>query len=476
MKIRITFFVIAFTLHCFAQNQIKYSPHEVKEDLEFLYGTLDKSHYDLYANTKKEIFDEEFKRIINSIEDSLELIQINRLFQPFTALAKHAHCSVMLPFDSYVSYLKEGGTVFPFNVIDLKHHIYITDNYSSDSTIKQGDELLSINGKPMEKVMQKLYTYLSGESEYVKSTLAIGLYSFPRLYWMVNDRCDEFSVKIKKNNGKAITSKVKAILAGEFEGKNSQKKPVLDPAREFKFVGDVAYYHPGQFVNNNISDELDHTFYDAGEFNRFLDSSFAEIHKRKTEYLIIDLRGNPGGANTFSDPMVAYFANKPFKFCSKFLVRTSQNTKDFWKGVNIPILEGLKSEILSHENGSRFEYSIPLYEPRKDSLHFDGKIYVLIDRYSYSNATATAAMIQDYGFGKLVGEQTADIPTTFGSAQNFKLPNTQIIVTYPKALTIRPNGDMSSNGTIPDYKIEDNIFTPEDEILNYILKLIKENK
>jgi hypothetical protein len=42
-------------------------------------------------------------------------------------------------------------------------------------------------------------------------------------------------------------------------------------------------------------------------------------------------------------------------------------------------------------------------------------------------------------------------------------------------MTIRPNGDTSLHGVIPDYEVEDNIFTPEDEILDYTLKLIKES-
>jgi hypothetical protein len=32
--------------------------------------------------------------------------------------------------------------------------------------------------------------------------------------------------------------------------------------------------------------------------------------------LIIDLRGNPGGDNLFSDVMVSWFATRPFRFAS----------------------------------------------------------------------------------------------------------------------------------------------------------------
>ncbi len=129
---------------------------------------------------------------------------------------------------------------------------------------------------------------------------------------------------------------------------------------------------------------------------------------------------------------------------------------------------------MSRENGSRFE--VPLtkykYQPRNDSLRFEGNVYVLINRFSFSEAIVVSAMIQDYGFGKLIGEQTS--PVMYGNARQFKLPNTQMTVTFPAAYFIRVNGDTSLNGTIPDYMVKDDLLTEDDEILDYVLKLIKE--
>jgi hypothetical protein len=465
-----------FYSNCLSQPLTKFSAKAVQEDLKYLYETLVTSHYDLYVNTRKDVFDKEYKRISELITDSLTTIQINRLFQPFTALSKLEHCSMEFPLNSYISFLQRGGKVFPLNVNIEKNQVLISDDFSTDSSVVQGDEIISLNGRPIEEVLQGIYCYLSGESNDVKNTWAVGLYSFPRLHWIVYDRCDTFNIGIRKRDGSGINVKVAAIPAIEFEGKIAIKKPVLDPHRGFSFIGDIAYLHPGQFANmaggGSIGSEKE--AYESGEFRRFLDSCFLEIYKKKARCLIVDLQGNPGGSNTFSDPMVAFFATKPFSFCSKFIVRTSQKTKDFWKDISDPTLMELRKEILTHENGSRFEVSITKYQARQDSLRFRGKVYVLINRYTYSNATVTAAMIQDYGFGKLVGKGTVDAPTVYGSIQNFRLPNTQMLVSYPKALTIRPNGDTSLHGVVPDYEVKDNQFSNNDDILDYALKLIRE--
>ena len=98
--------------------------------------------------------------------------------------------------------------------------------------------------------------------------------------------------------------------------------------------------------------------------------------------LIIDLRYNPGGDNSFSEYMISYFADKPFSFTSKFSVKTSQITKEWWKNIDTPEHQELKKQILSLENGTRFDAQIPEINPHPDSIRFKGKVYVIINRYS----------------------------------------------------------------------------------------------
>jgi hypothetical protein len=80
-------------------------------------------------------------------------------------------------------------------------------------------------------------------------------------------------------------------------------------------------------------------------------------------------------------------------------------------------------------------------------------------------------MIQQYRFGKLVGERTP--PLVSANARQFKLPNTQLTVYYSEAYY----GDTSmSNGVAPDYMVSDDPLTDKDEILDYTLTLIHEGK
>jgi C-terminal processing protease CtpA/Prc len=463
----------------FGQQQSKYSAQQVKADFEYLYKTLEASHYDLYAHTKKEVFDKEYKRITESIADSLTLLQIDRLFLQFVALSKEGHCSIDFPFSSYGHYLQNGGTLFPLNVYFRNSRVFVLDNFSADSSIIPGDEIVSINRKPDKDVLKNIYRYLPGDNDYSKNA-TIEAVSFPRISWIVNDENKNYEVGIKKQDGKQIHINISSIPGYTFEGMMAKRKPLpfSNQSRDFHYIDRIAYLCPGQFYKGpkfgGRSIKINSDVLDNTEFVHFLDSCFTILHNKHTCNLIIDLRGNPGGASTFSNPMVAFFATKPFIGASKFYMRTSEISKNFWKGVSdTSELSVVKKEILSKENGVRFEIEVSKYEyqPRTDSLKFKGNVYVLINRFSGSQAIEVPAMIQHYGFAKLIGEQTA--PLTDANARQFKLPNTQLTVTFPEAFY----GDSSmANGVIPDYLINDDILTEKDEILEYTLKLIKENK
>ncbi len=473
---------LLYSLYSFAQNQTKFSPQSVKEDLKFLYETLDKSHYNLYANTPKETFDKEYESIMNSIKDSLTKLQINRLFLPFVSLSKEGHCSLELPFEEYyTNYIRSGGTLFPFNVYFKDNRLFILDNFSVDTSILPGDEIVSINGKLINEIMKGIYKSLGGENDYTKNIM-IEAISFPRIFWMINGEDKNYNVCIKKHNWGEINDNISSIQSWEFEGKMAKKKPLpfMNQSRTFQYINDIAYLRPGTFYNapkyEATQIKINSDMFDSKEFIHFLDSSFTVIHNKHTQVLIIDLRGNPGGTATFSNPMVAFFANEPFTIGSKFLVRTSEISKNFWKDMNetYPLFIDIKKEIMSKENGSRFEISTSKYkyQPRTDSLKFKGRVYVLINRFSGSQAIEVPAMIKYYGFGKLIGERTS--PMMSANGRQFRLPNTQLTVTFPEAYY---GDNLMSNGVIPDYLINDDLLTEKDEILDFTLNLIKkENK
>lgn len=459
----------------FAQLPKKYSAQEVKDDLEYMYETLEKSNYDLYALIKKEEMDSVYQAINSSINDSLTVLESYRLFQPFVAKVGMSHCNVSKPWGEYLNiYSKQGGTVFPLDLYFSKGKVYVEDNFSTNKSISKSDEILSFNGIPIDQYMKEFCKNLSGPSDYYKESI-IERYGFPRIYWMFYGECEEFKLKIKKNTGIISSQSVNTMPAKKYEENIEAETSEEKPTREFHMINNtLAYLRPGKFLNDNGNDDLqDQNTFDNSEFCQFIDSAFLEFNKNKSKNLILDLRDNMGGDNSFSDYMIAYFATKAFSISSRFSMKTSQMTKSFWKDLDIPQYQDLKEQMMSLENGSYFDTKITHTDPHAESKRFKGKVYVLINRYSYSNTAMVAAIIQDYKFGKIIGEETADEVTSYVAMHIFKLPNTRSSVAYPKGFAVRPNGDTTPRGVVPDHIVYDDLLTDQDEVLEYTLKLIE---
>lgn len=356
-----------------AQTQSRYSNVELIEDIDYLYSSLQESHYNLFVNTPEDDYQEAYEKLRRSMNDSMDLFDAYRCLQPLVALAQNGHCQI-LPYSLYGAYYGNKGTVFPLNVCISNDNVCVTNNFSSDTSITIGDEIISVNGKSIGETLAEMHAFFSGESDYFINTL-IEMLTFPRMYWAAFGRFDEFEIELRSREGIANQATIKPISTEEFERKNATVKPLLNNSREFKFIDNIAYLHPGQFAKQNAQDDYESS--DNTIFCQFIDSIFTEIYKTNSENLIIDLRNNPGGHNSFSDYMLSYVADKPFRFSSKFLVKTSELTKSFWKEINDSSLIELKNDILTNENGKSFENTIPYTKPRTDSLSFKGNVYVL---------------------------------------------------------------------------------------------------
>ena len=451
-----------------------YTPEQVRHDLRFLYDTLQASHYDLFARVSRETYEREYRRAHDAIDRPMDELGAYRILQPFVALAGMGHCNIGLPFQAaYVPYVMEGGTVIPFDLTFAGDEAFIWRNYSDQPELVPGTRILAINGEPVATVLENIGRFVSGDSPYLKRT-NIELGAFPRLYWLAHGEVRKFVLTIQPTDRVPASLEVAAVPAMRFEQQAAANRPLVDSSREMRFLGEVAYLRPGAFLNHQSAGDLAaHDTFEKGEFMQFLDAAFRDIRAQQPRSLIIDLRGNPGGDNSFSDPLIAWFADRPFRFCSRFDVKTSQVTKDFWAGVTDTKLAGLRQAIVAHENGERFAADIPLVEPRRADERYRGRVYVLVDRFSYSNAVVVAAMVQDYRFGVIVGEATADVPSTYAAAHSFNLPHTQLTVLYPKALMVRPSGETSTEGVRPDHEVADNVFTKDDEILAKALELAR---
>lgn len=430
-----------------------FTPDQLRADLEYMYEGLQSANFDLYASTPRSEFDKHYQALKNKLVEPMTRFDAETTFQQFAALAYQAHTRVESDYSEFFAYLGKGGAAFPLGVMVEDGQLLVTGNSSGVIEILPGDSISAINRQKMKDLLPRLIAHISAESpEFAYVLLETYM---PFVIWLELGRTEASSVSIDHADGTAGIYDL-VVKPGENQDSGGIRKPFSLDGRDSRMLTDtVAYLRPGPFSNT----DPDANSLDTTAFVEFINSAFEGFIENEAAHLIVDLRDNPGGDNSFSDPVIAWFASRPFRFSSDFRVRVSpqstaanQARLDHQADPSSSVSYLYAEFYASVENGQTVSFPIPQVEPRP-SPRFEGDVYVLVNRYSYSNAVSAAALIQDYGFGVIMGEQTVDMATTYGAMERFTLPNTGIVVAYPKALIVRPNGNESIHPITPDVRL-----------------------
>jgi len=166
-------------------------------------------------------------------------------------------------------------------------------------------------------------------------------------------------------------------------------------------------------------------YYDKVDYFRsFMDSCFHLIKESGIKNLILDVRGNDGG-----DP-----------FCSSILLSYLQ--KD-------PV------PYFAEEYGKYKELSNPLPLPED---HFTGNLYTLIDGSCGSTNGHFCALLKYHNLGKLIGTPSgATYKCNAGKDTEFRLNNTQIILTIGRTTYSAAVKNMAKSAINPDIYVYENL-------------------
>lgn len=455
------------------------APGVVREELTDLYTRLQASHYNLYARVSKRDYDRLFTRMRDGIDKPLTKTEAIALFQRFMAFGKIAHARIDAAGAAYGVYRGADGRAFPLAVRPVGRRLFITENSSGLTTIAPGDEIVSINGRTASQWLDTASQTTSADTRYMLGAMLE--WSFTRFLWNELGDTPQFDLKLRRAGAAPFDVIVPARSRTYMTAAAAGQPPHLDLSwekREARMLETgVAYLRPGPTYNVEGGEEL---MYDNTSFKAFIDQAFASFLAAGATDLIIDLRDNPGGDNSFSDIMVAWFASKPFRFNSTFKIKVStatvaSNAQRLAVAGNDPT--GVSAEMAAAfegvPEGGLIDFPISQAQPRAGQ-RFGGRVYALINRHSYSNTVAIAATIQDYGFGTVLGEETSDLATTYGAMEHFTLPRTGIVVGFPKAMIVRPNGDMRARGVTPDIVIATPVVeSADDPVLHRAIDIVR---
>ncbi len=387
---------------------------------------------------------------------------------------------------------------------------------------EKGDEIIALDGIPVEKVLNELIPYMGqGFSQTakrkagmlvanrhgsvvpvkdgkVKVTIRKGTSEFTEeveLEWKLSGTpLDEYVPTTTKGFGRYVLARqgvnydnISVIKEPAFENSfrcsGSTRTKIPEDATMIMEKPFVAYYHPTEKGNIGYLRIPHYSPKEADPSLNAFELRFAQYEyavaelEKNTVGLIIDQDHNCGGSVSYLHQIVSLFALEPFAPVQFELLANKQSYLDFSRWVSktyehtigyqesMKVIDLIKETWLNKDSYLTEKTSLSgrtQYLPHQEA-HYTKPIIVLIDEMSGSGGDAFPATMQGIGRAKLLGNRT------MGAGGHViglpPLSNSQISVRMTKSLFYHPNNvAIENHGASPDIEYKP---TRDDFVYEY---------
>lgn len=428
-----------------------YTISQLQEDYKELRSELEKHHKGLYLFTPKKEFDAFFDSTYKALNHPMTEIEFYKILSQTLVKTKERHTGIGWRAKDTLSKLgrlvQDKTPLLPVLVGFVADKAYIYVNGSPDSTLKKGFELLKINNQTISEVKRELLSYITFDGNIQLSKLR-DLGGYFMYYYYLIDQSKEFELECK-NEMRQITQHTLPAISIDSLNKwlaiyypEEVKKNKLKESIKLSFVRNskrFAFLKIRTFDYNILKQE-------GVEYYKTIKSIFKTIKKNKSSHLIIDLRNNGGGK-------ISYFL-----YLLNQISKAPKNTLYF--------------------QNHKPEKTIKTFSIKPKPYHFKGKVYILVNRGSFSSATMFTSLAREYADAIIIGEETAGRfdGTTAGQYKFFNLKNSKIGIKIPLQIyELNVTKGQKGRGVIPDYVVEltqEDLKFEVDTTMDFILNLM----
>ncbi|MFY0689924.1 MAG: hypothetical protein JXQ90_22325 [Cyclobacteriaceae bacterium] len=429
---------------CYGQ---RFSEESVKDDLIFLKSSIRSFNPGLDKFNPE--FDKQADELIkNSDNESTTLLNLYQKVSELSALSNEGHFDV-------TSKLIFGGfgqneyLYLPITVIVLEGSLYVWFDLSNEQLMDRGNEILNINGKSAQEILQTIYKYFPSDgliTTYIDRTMAS---KFPLQFYLYVDQSTEFELSIIDNSGNEKLVQVAALDRSVQIGNYQKFYPNEEAANEppfstLTFEDNIAFLTLPSFDSRKVNDfEI--------KSKKLYEEIIIEVIEKKTQHLVIDLRNNSGERNEFAYDIVP-FINRNEILTGNLLTSTAWDGKT--RQVKIP-----KSAKQVYHNA----------------------IYLLVNGRTYGAAGVMARYLKEFGDAIVIGEETGSRYEGFvGEPTKYiNLPYSKITIGIPGYLQTFPQSEKqptTNRGLIPDHEIHltiNDVINDQDPQMEFVKTLIK---
>ncbi|MEP6711506.1 MAG: S41 family peptidase [Ferruginibacter sp.] len=449
----------------------KFSADTVKSTIDDWTKELRIKHPGFYRYNSKEDFNKYIDSIKSTVKDSLTEMGAFLKFKPIITKIHCLHSGISLPKE-YKDYLNQQPNLFPFQVYFNDNKAYVIKNYSAATSILAGDEILSINGKSIDKITAQLLSLIPSDGYNLTMKYRALYLQFPSWYRSI-DLSENFVTVIKQNSIEK-TYQIKGAKFNDIVRDGFLREPVRTKQLEFKIENNIGFLTIHSFAQTDIKKAKQ-------DFKEFIDQTFTEIETNKIQNIVVDLRDNTGGSDPYAAYFTSYFFDKPFRYWDRIEV-TEAIAKEI-KGAALKLFyrKPIQKDSVWLWQKGRHTNEFDFYEEQRPAKNnYKGNTYVLINGFCMSSCADVAAILSYNKKAIFIGQETGGgyQGNTSGMIPDSKVQPFDFTLTVPlqKYFNYVDTSKNIGRGTIPDYPVNmtsDEVLKGEDKELQTTIDLIK---
>lgn len=478
MKNYFSLLLILICLNSFAQKkefdfQKKYSVDQVLEDIDYTEKYLTKFHPDPFKYISKDSLHAFILIQKSKIDSPLTEMQIRFYIKQIVTKIGCGHTDAGASKKYIKASRKLDRPIIPLNVfITDSSEVIVLNNLSVDSTIKVGDEILSIDNRPVKQILNTIFSIYPSDG-YNKTHKKQGIrYNWFKYYY-------SFCYGFKSNYSVKIKHKDNTITRNKLTALSSLKDTLILPKKD-----SVCYLRKIKTCGYSVINGdkpiavIDINAFKGWYWYRFFRKSFKDIKHKNIEHLVIDLRDNGGGQVACGMNLLSYLIDKPTNL--QFDRKPNLIPFNFRFKMGIfsritPLVLWLRfQDIPKHGRLRHYVFSFP-----KKRKAFKGQVYVLTNGKSFSMSGVAATYLKYKSNAIIIGEETgANIAGSNAIISgNIILPNSKIKIFIP-VYHIYHDIDVNNNGyglmpDYPTYYTKEKFLNGEDVDLKKVMELVK---
>jgi len=389
-----------------------YDPAALRADLRFALDTIEHQHPDLGHSVTTVKLEQEAEKVRQQLNHPMDQTEAWATLAQLNPVLADGHLFIGLPDwrGQGAAAVRQGTGFFPFEVqLGDRGYPVIVAALGGAVTPVAGRRILRINGHDARAVARSLLARVHGDTPAFRSAL------LGQRWWLFFSKL--YGTPATYDLTLSGRGKPQHVAAGHALPAILQRDVDFDRVFACRVDPDgTALLTVASFV-----------WEDKQRFLRFSHDCFARMKAASASHLVIDVSANGGGDDDmWKDGILRYIATRPYKQGSTYLKRERTGT------VTAGTIE------------------TPTQPVSDEPLHFAGKVTVLIGPLTYSSAVLFSNVVRDYGFATLAGTGNAARTSQSGGVQSVKLPNTGLVLSYPRFVLDPPSGAQSPTYLQPD--------------------------